>query len=429
MGDRGECGKGRVRKPPEKPRNRTVPEYLDDALQMTCMTESKNEGGFSDAFFYDAQKSQYESGDFFVTFEKNFRPPAGMLEYHNDLLLGRLKPCKDQNLVSIGPSRKSRLYSSQNVKSDKDGRNVAFMESEKVLEVLFPSFVEQLVACDMLKIPSSLVGNTDQTPLALCANLEKLHFFEGIGNAGKKKLQASRMTVTLLPVDQGGRMAGCQVILPSGASTKKKDEEGYIYGDKLSAVRVNELEKFGIRTMKTHIVEVDGEERTVFSVLPSSNGWHQGHNMSETCEFVVKTKFLACKAIGIPKETVALLTCDNQYFFRDEAEEGMKKLNLETFKNEMQIRAQIYVVIMGPITPFAQMLDIKFNNILKKKVKSTQILAKTLPMLSKYFTSKSGKCKAGHVNGLALATHALFANEFPVTKLSESRQRGYSIGG
>ena len=84
---------------------------------------------------------------------------------------------------------------------------------------------------------------------------------------------------------------------------------------------------------------------------------------------------------------------------------------------------------MGPITPFAQMLDINFNNILKKKVKSTQILAKTLPMLSKYFTSKSGKCKAGHVNGLALATHALFANEFPVTKLSESRQRGYSIGG
>ena len=61
-------------------------------------------------------------------------------------------------------------------------------------------------------------------------------------------------------------MAGCQVILPSGASTKKKDEEGYIYGDKLSTVRVNELEKFGIRTMKTHIVKVDGEERTVFSV-------------------------------------------------------------------------------------------------------------------------------------------------------------------
>ena len=84
---------------------------------------------------------------------------------------------------------------------------------------------------------------------------------------------------------------------------------------------------------------------------------------------------------------------------------------------------------MGPITPFAQMLDIKFNNILKKKVRSAQMLAKTLPMLSRYFTSSTGKTKAGHVNGLALATHALFANEFPVTKLSKSRQEGYCIGG
>ena len=69
------------------------------------------------------------------------------------------------------------------------------------MEILFPSFVEQLVACDMLKIPESLIGNTDQTPLCLCSSLENLHYFEGIGNAGKRKLQADRLSVTLLPVE------------------------------------------------------------------------------------------------------------------------------------------------------------------------------------------------------------------------------------
>ena len=134
-----------------------------------------------------------------------------------------------------------------------------------------PSFVEQLVACDMLDIPNSLIGNTDQTPLNLCSNSEELHYFEGIGNAGKRKLQCARQSITVLPVDWGGRMAGCLVILPSAASTKKKEEDGFIFGDRISNQRLKQLQKFGIKTMKTHVVKVEGEERTVFSVQPSSN--------------------------------------------------------------------------------------------------------------------------------------------------------------
>ena len=140
------------------------------------------------------------------------------------------------------------------------------------MEILFPSFVEQLAACDMLKIPESLVGNTDQTPLNLCSNLEDLHYFEGIGNAGKRKLQSDRLSVTLLPVDWGGRLAGCMVILPSSASLKQKDEPGYIFGNKISTVRKKQLVKFGIQSVNIHTVKVKGEERTVFCVVPSNNG-------------------------------------------------------------------------------------------------------------------------------------------------------------
>ena len=149
---------------------------------------------------------------------------------------------------------------------------MSFLPREKVMEMLFPSFVEQLVACDMLNIPDSLVGNTDETPLNLCSSLEILHFFEGIGNAGKKKLQCSKHSVILLPVDWGGRLAGCLVILPSAASTKKKEDPEFVFGDKISNMRLKELKKFGIKKIKPHVVRVDGEERTVFSVGPSSNG-------------------------------------------------------------------------------------------------------------------------------------------------------------
>ena len=111
MGDRGEHGRGRLRKPPEKPRCMGVPQYLNDAVWMVCMMESLKEGGFSDAFFYDAQKSWFESAGYFVGFEKGFNPPLSMIQYHNEVLQGKLKPEKKQPVVSIGPSRKKRLYS------------------------------------------------------------------------------------------------------------------------------------------------------------------------------------------------------------------------------------------------------------------------------------------------------------------------------
>ena len=78
---------------------------------MVCIMESIKEGGYSDAFFYDAQKSWYESANYFVVFEKNFSPPLCMLEYHIDLLQGKIKPKKDQLTVRIGPSRKKRIFS------------------------------------------------------------------------------------------------------------------------------------------------------------------------------------------------------------------------------------------------------------------------------------------------------------------------------
>ena len=62
------------------------------------------------------------------------------------------------------------------------------------------------------------------------------------------------------------------VILPSAASKKQKGEEGYIFGDKLSTMRIKQLGKFGIETVKMHKVKVEGEERTVFLVFPSNNG-------------------------------------------------------------------------------------------------------------------------------------------------------------
>ena len=62
------------------------------------------------------------------------------------------------------------------------------------------------------------------------------------------------------------------MILPSSASVKKKGDEGYNFGDKISAMRKNQLEKFRIKTVNIHTVKVDGEERTVFCVVPSSNG-------------------------------------------------------------------------------------------------------------------------------------------------------------
>ena len=107
----------------------------------------------------------------------------------------------------------------------------------------------------------------------------------------------------------------------------------------------------------------------------------------------------------------------------------MEKFGLASFRDEMWKRAQIYVHIMGPITPFAQLLDLTFNHVLKKEMHSTKQIAKLLPMLAKYFTSKSGKDKAGHVNGLAVSAHALFSLKFPVTEVSSHRRDGYNIGG
>ena len=50
-------------------------------------------------------------------------------------------------------------------------------------------------------------------------------------------------------------------------------------------------------------------------------------------------------------------------------------------------------------------------------------------MLSKCYTTSTGKEKAGHVNGLALAVDTLFSLKFPVTKVSKIRKEGYYIGG
>ena len=185
------------------------------------------------------------------------------------------------------------------------------MPKTKVLKILFPSFIESLVARDMLDIPDSLVGNTDQTPLQLCSSLDNRYYFEGVGNAGKKKLQGTRLSLTLLPVDWGGRMAGVLFIMPSKASSKKKEEEGFIFGDILSRHRINELKRLGVQQMGCHVVVTQNQERTVVSFLPSSNGWHQGHNMPETCKFFAKTKYLACKVLGLSQDTVALLTADS----------------------------------------------------------------------------------------------------------------------
>ena len=111
MGDSGKWGAGRQRKPSEKTRRQTVPDGVNDAILMQCITESNEEGGFSDEFFYSAQKSWYEAAGFFVKFEKNFRPPISMLPYYMGVLDGTICPREGQSVVKIGPSRKHKMYS------------------------------------------------------------------------------------------------------------------------------------------------------------------------------------------------------------------------------------------------------------------------------------------------------------------------------
>ena len=234
-----------------------------------------------------------------------------MFEYYLGVAQKTIKPTPGQKTVAIGPSRRVRLFKRWNVKYSKTGRNVAFMSKQKVMDILFPSFVECMTARALLNIPDSLVGNTDQTPLQLCSDLNGRYFFEGIGNAGKRKLQGSRTSMTVLPVDYGGRMTGVLFIFPSSASSKKKGSEGYIFGDQISTQRIKDLKKQGVEQMDCHVVVVEKKERTVVAFVASNNGWHQGHNMPATCKFLAESKFLVCRVLYLPKKSVALLTADS----------------------------------------------------------------------------------------------------------------------
>ena len=90
--------------------------------------------------------------------------------------------------------------------------------------------------------------------------------------------------------------------------SKAKDQK---IGDKISKALLNAFKELGLEIMESHVCLVEGEERTVFGIVPSNNGWQQGHNMVEIVRFTVMCKKLVCRTINIPEDSCALLTCDS----------------------------------------------------------------------------------------------------------------------
>ena len=73
------------------------------------------------------------------------------------------------------------------------------------------------------------------------------------------------------------------------------------------------------------------------------------------------------------------------------------------------------LIILGSITPFVQPLDMAFNRLLKKNIRKNHKYAPNDDRLSKYFTTRTRKAKAGHIFTIALCLKEVLDQLFPMS--------------
>ena len=120
---------------------------------------------------------------------------------------------------------------------------------------------------------------------------------------------------------------------------------------------------------------------------------------------------------------------DQWYLFTAQSKERLQEYNCGLFADEVWEACKGIVLMIGAITPFVQPLDMAFNHVLKKQIHNTHKFAQKDDRLKRYFVTRTGSAKAGHIFTIALCLKEVLCQLFPIYESQSLLKTAFQMAG